>query len=522
MASISKQPNGRRAIQFVGPDRKRRTIRLGKVSEKNAAAVKVRIEDLISAQITGHPPQDATARWVKDLDEKMADKLARVGLIPERENETLGDFLESYFAKRVDVSQSSKVTWGNARRNLCSFFGSDRTVRSIGHGDAEDFRLYLVGEGLADVTIARRIGFARQFFAAMKVRGLITENPFVEVKHTAGSVSDAQYFVKPEEIAQVIEAAPDWIWRTIIALARYGGLRCPSEVLSLRWEGVNWEKGRMTVISPKTAHHPGKGSRVVPIFPELRPYLDEAWSMAEEGQEHVVPRHQDPSFARHGWRNCNLRPAFQKIIQRAGLTPWPRLFQNLRASRETELASKYPVHVVTAWLGNTPAIAMKHYLQVTDDDFDKAAGAAESGAPALHFAVQTVAAGFRHQATDSTQAQAVGDFRRELPPGGDACQDARGDHLRPEMGPQGHPERDEGHPGGGGRGGGLFVLSALQASAVGDRRGRLTADRAAGSPSPVPADPAPRSCTPPARETAGSGISSWHGLTRGICRSGLQ
>ena len=44
----------------------------------------------------------------------------------------------------------------------------------------------------------------------------------------------------------------------------------------------------------------------------------------------------------------------------------------MRASRETELAADYPIHVVTAWLGNTPRIALKHYLQVTDADFERA------------------------------------------------------------------------------------------------------------------------------------------------------
>jgi hypothetical protein len=44
------------------------------------------------------------------------------------------------------------------------------------------------------------------------------------------------------------------------------------------------------------------------------------------------------------------------------LTRRPRLFHNLRASRETELAQEYPLHVVTGWLGNTPKVALKHYL----------------------------------------------------------------------------------------------------------------------------------------------------------------
>ena len=70
--------------------------------------------------------------------------------------------------------------------------------------------------------------------------------------------------------------------------------------------------------------------------------------------------------------NANLRTTFQKIVRRAGLKPWPRLFHNLRASRETELAEIYPLQVVTGWLGNTPAVAMRHYLMTTDEHFEAA------------------------------------------------------------------------------------------------------------------------------------------------------
>src|SRR5262249_29892069 len=76
---------------------------------------------------------------------------------------------------------------------------------------------------------------------------------------------------------------------------------------------------------------------------------------------HVITRYRDS--------NQNLRTTFLKVILRAGLTPWPRLIQNLRASRETELAARFPLHVVTQWLGNSNLIAAKHYLTVRDEDF---------------------------------------------------------------------------------------------------------------------------------------------------------
>jgi len=75
-----------------------------------------------------------------------------------------------------------------------------------------------------------------------------------------------------------------------------------------------------------------------------------------------------------GWANANLRTTFTKIVRRAGLTQWPRLFHNLRASRETELVESYPVQVVTSWLGNTPTVAMKHYLMTTEAHFEAAVG----------------------------------------------------------------------------------------------------------------------------------------------------
>ena len=76
----------------------------------------------------------------------------------------------------------------------------------------------------------------------------------------------------------------------------------------------------MRVISPKTEGH-GQDSRVVPMFAQLRPHLEEAWEMAEEGQTHVIPEDLYLPAAQTplGWRNCNLRTTFKKIIGRAGL-----------------------------------------------------------------------------------------------------------------------------------------------------------------------------------------------------------
>ena len=59
-------------------------------------------------------------------------------------------------------------------------------------------------------------------------------------------------------------------------------------------------------------------------------------------------------------------------IRLVGPQDWPRLFHNLRASWETDQIETFPVQVVTNWLGDTPAVAVRHYRMTTDAHFEAA------------------------------------------------------------------------------------------------------------------------------------------------------
>lgn len=382
MANAIPRGHGRWAIQYRNANGDRKTFKLGRVSKKQAESVKPKIEALVAAAITGHPPDDEVSKWIKTRDDVMLKELAEHGLIPKQVVATVGGFLEDYVSKRIDVKPATSEVWGQVTRNLREFFGADRPLRAVNAGDAEDFKLYLKSQGLAATTVAKRLQFARQFFRAALRHKLISENPFADVRENAGASQSRQRFITQADAAKLLEACPDLDWRLIVALSRFGGLRCPSEVLSLRWQDIDWATGRVTVTSPKTEHHPGKDTRVIPLFPELRPVLEEAYfDPAREGSVYVVnEKYRRGAMGPRGWRGCNLRTTMEKIIRRAGLSPWPRLFHNMRSSRETELTERFPVHVVTAWLGNTPEIARKHYLQVTDQHFQQACSALQ---PAL-------------------------------------------------------------------------------------------------------------------------------------------
>jgi len=384
MASVISDPNGRKRIQFVAGDGSRRTIRLGKATMRQADGVKVKLEQLILAA-TGvtNVVDDETANWLTGLDDSMYDKLAGVGLVGQRENVKLRAFLDAYIKERSDVRPATAIVYRRVTDNLTNFFGNDKPLREITQGEADQWRLYLVKLKLADNTVRRRCGVAKQFFHVAVKRKLVSSNPFEDLKAAIQSNPQRYYFITQAEAQKILDACPDAQWRLLFALSRYGGLRCPSEHLGLTWRDIDWDKGRMLVRSPKTAHHVGHESRLVPLFPELVPYLREVFEQAEPGTEYVITRYRQA--------NCNLRTQFERIITKAGLKRWPKLFQNLRSTRETELAERWPEHVACAWIGNSKAVARKHYLQMTDEYFERAAGIPSGNNERLENNVQNAA-----------------------------------------------------------------------------------------------------------------------------------
>ncbi|WP_391580980.1 tyrosine-type recombinase/integrase [Bythopirellula polymerisocia] len=342
------------------------------------------VESIISDRqsLKSHDPE--VSSWIGRLQQQnpaLYDKLAAKGVLAMREKPdatTLGVFLDAFInTQGVKVKLSTKTVYGHTKRCLIEYFKRDKPLSEITPGDADEWRAWLTSsQDLAPNTVRRRCGIARQFFKAALRKRLIQENPFAEMQEGVGciKVADREHFISREDSDAVLEDCPDNEWKLIFALSRFGGLRCPSEHLALKWGDINWAEGRIAVRSPKTEHHAGHESRVIPMFAELEPYFEKAW---EQAQDAIDPKQvrlsEQPVIRRYRENNVNLRTQLLRILKKAGLNPWPKLFQNLRATRATELAAEYPAHVAAAWLGHSTLVAQKHYWQVTDADFEKAA-----------------------------------------------------------------------------------------------------------------------------------------------------
>ncbi len=368
MASITKQANGFREVQFIGADGKRRTIRLGAVDQKTAETFRVRIEDIRSAQDTGEAPSPSTSKWLKTLGTRHHERLARAGLCMPRVSDqsrvvTLDEMLRQYIERRDDVKPGTKLIFEQVRRHLVRFFGRDRAFANITVAEAADFRR-AVRRDYSEAYTAKLISRARTIWRDGVDRKWVSENVFARVP-TGSQVNTANHrYLDTATVERVMAVCTDPQWKLLLALSRYGGLRCPSEHLALKWHDIDWTKGRITVRAAKTEHHPNKGIRLVPLFPTLRAYLEPVFRERDQASEFVITRYRSAS--------CNLRTQLIRFIIKAGLEPWPRLFHNLRASCQTDLAERFPAHVVCDWIGNSEAVARRHYLQTTDDHFAKA------------------------------------------------------------------------------------------------------------------------------------------------------
>ncbi len=302
---------------------------------------------------------------MQTVAENHSVKLVNVGLIepriPPPTAPGLGEWLDKYIGqRRAELKPSSIVKLERTAHFLKAFFGEAIGIDALDEDGAHDWRSWLRTQGVNNATAGTHVRNVKQIFTHAVKRKLIGGNPFCEL---VGSIiaADRDRYITPEETDKIIEACPDIRWRTLFGLARLAGLRVTSETHILTWADIDWDRGRMSVQSPKTERFLKHRRRAVPIVPKLMAILQGAFDEAEEGQERVVRLSRN-----------NLHRTMPQILKRAGIEPWKDCFQALRRSCDTELKQTFPSYAVDAWLGHSGPVSEKHYLMITDELWGRA------------------------------------------------------------------------------------------------------------------------------------------------------
>ena len=369
MASVSTQKRtGLRRVIFHGLDGRRSAIHVGKVPMASAREIAGHVDHLVICRKSGTDCRRSTRDWLQRIRTdwpRLTNRLAELGLIAStvQADQPFAGFVDQVIASRSDVKPNTLKLWRQSAEKIRLYFGN-RMIRSLTAKDGNDYLRWLGspvehgGAGHTASTPTKHLNIAKGFLNEAVDAEILVANPFQKVQGDRTVNRKRRRFITAETIESVIKTTEDLELRAIIALSRWGGLRTPSEPFALQWGHIDWRRLRIVVPAVKTK------LRELPLFPELVPYL-KALHDGSAPNIFVFP-------VLRQFSDANVRKQMTRLIRLAGVEVWPKLFQNIRSSRQTELEERFPRKTVCEWMGNSETVADQHYLQVLDEHYDRA------------------------------------------------------------------------------------------------------------------------------------------------------
>jgi len=338
--------------------KKRQTIHLG--SKRYTKKTAERFKDIVEAllfyrrnEIT--TPEKTVENWLQNAPAELKAKLAKAELLVVEEVKTCQQLWEAFLKfKSATLKPKSIKNYGNCQTLFFEMFLPNESIESLTHDRLLEWKASMLEE-YKESTVAGQIARLHALLNWAVEQEWLPKSPARKIERGSFRNREFDRFITMEEYAKLLDACPNQEWRTIIALARIGGLRCPSELRLLRWTDILQD--RFTVHSPKTERHEGHDKRVVRLFDELREELDRH----DQTGEFVVQ-----SFQQRTW---NLYNPFQEISERAGLGRIRCPFVNMRRSRANEVVRKWGEAMERLWIGHSWEVMEKHYLLQLDEDF---------------------------------------------------------------------------------------------------------------------------------------------------------
>ena len=381
MARVYQRPSGGWELQFT-INRIRKSVYLGMISDGDAQGHKRRVAEIESAKKHDQPYSEGTIKWIGSLSDKLHAQFADKGLFAPRvatkapENR-LSVLLAAWRSKKLEegAKPSTIRRIDQVSKDLRTFFRKDPLITEIDSDMARAWRDWMRENGkqksksgkLAPNTVNRLTGNAKEAFNVAIAKRWISENPFSGLESTVWPNEKRKEYVSLVQADEVLKCLPDIQWRLVFGLARFAGLRCPSEVKALRWSDVDLNadprRRLLQVTSVKTERYEGHSRREVPIVGSLYALLKEAESLRDSKEDGPVLTRADASEAVY-------RRGLLRYLKKAGIKPWNKLFQNLRVSFENDLISKgYAFDTVARIMGHSPKVALMHYLMRREKEY---------------------------------------------------------------------------------------------------------------------------------------------------------
>lgn len=364
MASLTCDQYGY-AIRFQLDGGKRHKVRLTGYGEERAQIAKHHVEVLLRAKKRQQPVPVATLDYLyHSSPANLQAALAACGALENRR--MLGDAGRAWILTRIEAQVSANRIDDCERvmDYLVTYLG-DRDLDSITPTQLMTWSAEL--EHAAN-TVAKYITIAKQFFRWCESERLVSASPAVGLRPSFSS-SERLTEIPAEHIERLMSAA-DVELQLALALSRWGGLRA-AEIFRIEHTDIDFDTNTFFVRETKRiaqadrkrmAEQGGYRMRRVPLFPQLRAPLLLAMR-THRGL--LMPGLADLS---HSGRTERL----ERLAAECGIELPERPWQNMRASRETELLKRYDPIEVCRWIGNSSRVATKHYAIASAKAFSMA------------------------------------------------------------------------------------------------------------------------------------------------------
>lgn len=318
------------------------------------------VDRCVVALETGASLDRQSIAWLNSAPVDLRDRFDSAGLVKSSRRMTLKELYDAYY--RSEERSWKENTYRNKQQTTRRFFEVVDERTAVDKFDRSEARAFVstIESRYCEATRAGIIKDAKRVFNWAVERQIIEQSPFAGIAKGTFKNKSREFFITREDYNKMLEVAtPEQ--RALLALYRIGGLR-KNEALAVEWNDIDWLRGRLLVRSPKTERYEGRGTRVIPLFPELREQLETLWASLPEGSPAYVISHNRTTITKQ----------IERIVFYAGLTRWSRLIQNMRSSRAIEVYNEFGDLAESEWIGHSQKTARDHYLRLLESDYERA------------------------------------------------------------------------------------------------------------------------------------------------------
>ena len=306
----------------------------------SASEVSVVIRRLAECRSSGEKIPDSCRQQVMKLPLRIQGTIQRHGLLDEIMDMSIP--IDEYLSSRSDVKASTLKGDREWAFKLLEYFkGEFPTSEGV-----EGFREWCL-RTVNECTFSRGYRRCRSIMKFVVEKGYVSKNPFPPEKNRKDANKEKSFTVDYDIVTKILPYCENDYVRLGFILARFAGLRIPSEIKEMRFR--DFDNPEFFSVHWKTK----TGSRSFPLQKVIREYVEKL-RIGKSPSDYVFPER----LRKEGV----LRNKVKRAILLAGHKVWTKLFINCRATVITEhMSARIADVILDEIFGNSSPVRKKHY-----------------------------------------------------------------------------------------------------------------------------------------------------------------